>query len=296
MSDDYIAELVRKVRRIQITANRSVDDLMAGQYKSVFRGRGMEFEEVREYQPGDDIRSIDWNVTARTGDCYVKRFREERELTVLFVVDVSASAEFGSGARSKRELMTEIAGVLMFSALKNNDKVGLLTFAEHVQEFLPPRKGKSHVLHGIRKLISSEPRGDRTDLNEPLRFMSRVLKRRAVVFLFSDFLGELDDRVLSLAGRRHDLTAVTVTDVRERELPDAGFLVLRDAESGEEFEIDSSSPAVREAFRQRAFHREAYLDRRLQRARVDRLALDAQADCLEEIRRYFRLRERRQAH
>ncbi len=296
MPDDYIADLLRKVRRIQITANRSVNDLMAGQYKSVFRGRGMEFEEVREYQPGDDIRSIDWNVTARTGDCYVKRFREERELTVIFVVDISASGDFGSGQRSKRELITEIAAMLMFSALKNNDKVGVAPFAETVQEYLPPRKGKAHVLRSIRQLLSVQPTGDRTDLTAPLRFLNRVLKRRAVIFYFSDFLGPLDDRVLALTHRRHDVTAVTVADSREQELPNVGFLTLRDAESGRLFEVDTRSRLVRQSFRKAALAREARLEQRLKRLGVAQLALNPQGDYLESLHRYFRMRERRQSH
>ena len=293
MPDPYISELLRKVRRIQIVANRSVDDLMAGQYKSVFRGRGIEFEEVRQYQPGDDVRSIDWNVTARSGDCFIKRFREERELTVLFLADVSASGYFGSGLRSKRDLITEIAALLMFSALKNNDKVGLATFAEHVQDYLPPRKGKAHVLRSIRQLLAAGPQGQRTDLNSALKFVNRVQKRRAVIFLISDFLGTLDDQVLALTRRRHDLTAITIEDPRERASPDVGFLRVRDAESGRWIEIDTRSRKVRDAFARQAERRAQCLSERLKRVGVDQLALDCQTDYLDPLHRYFRMRELR---
>ena len=189
MAEQSVVEILKKVQRIQIVANRAVNDLFAGQYKSVFRGRGMEFDEVREYQPGDDIRTIDWNVTARTGNCFIKRFCEERELTVLFLVDVSASGAFGSTQQSKLELAVEIAALLMFSALKNNDKVGLIQFCDDVLDYLPPRKGKSHVLHIIRKLVGAQPVARDTNLDKALDFLNRVQKRRAVVFLMSDFLG-----------------------------------------------------------------------------------------------------------
>src|SRR3990172_7254096 len=191
MAEQSVAEILKKVQRIQIVANRAVNDLFAGQYKSVFRGRGMEFDEVRLYQPGDDIRTIDWNVTARTGDCFIKRYCEERELTVLFVVDVSASGIFGSTDHSKLDLVIEIAALLMFSALKNNDKVGLITFCDEVVEFIPARKGKGHVLRMIRQLVDVHPVARDTNIDGALEFLNRVQKRRAVVFLISDFLGEL---------------------------------------------------------------------------------------------------------
>ena len=231
MTTTNVAEIIRKVQQIQIVANRTVNDLFAGQYKSVFRGRGMEFDEVRQYQPGDDIRTIDWNVTARTGDCFIKRYCEERELTVLFLVDVSASGLFGSTRQSKLDLVIELAAMLMFSALKNNDKVGLVTFCDDVVEFIPPRKGKAHVLRMIRQLVDIDPIARDTNIQAALEFLNRVQKRRAVVFLVSDFLGDLPRKTLAISNRRHDLTAITVSDPREDELPDVGFVTLRDAET-----------------------------------------------------------------
>ena len=232
MSEQNISEILKKVQRIQIVANRTVNDLMAGQYKSVFRGRGMEFDEVREYQPGDDIRTIDWNVTARAGTPFIKRFCEERELTVLLLVDVSASGIFGSGEQSKMDLTVEVAAMLMFSALKNNDKVGLITFCDKVIDYFPPRKGKSNLLKLIRHLISAESAPRETNLAVALDYLNRVQKRRAVVFLMSDFLAPSARHTMTVANRRHDLIAVTVTDPREQSLADVGFITLKDAETG----------------------------------------------------------------
>lgn len=288
-----VAEILKKVQRIQIVANRTVNDLFAGQYRSVFRGRGMEFDEVREYQAGDDIRNIDWNVTARTGDCFVKRFCEERELTVLFVVDVSASGVFGTAEQSKLELVIELAAMLMFSALKNNDKVGLITFCDEVVEFIPPRKGKAHVLRLIRQLVDVHPVARDTNMSRALEFLNRVQKRSAVVFLISDFLGSQPRRTLAISNRRHDLTAITVTDPRESELPDVGFITLRDAETGEIVELDTRHARVRELFRQRAVLRRDELSQRLKKIGVDQLAVNTRDDYLVELRRFFTMRERR---
>ena len=288
-----VVEVLKKVLRIQIVANRTVNDLFAGQYKSVFRGRGMEFDEVRLYQPGDDIRSIDWNVTARTGECFIKRYSEERELTVLFVVDISASGVFGSIRRSKLDVVVELSALLMFSALKNNDKVGLITFCDDVIDFMPPRKGKSHVLRLIRHLVDVDPVARPTQLHRPLEFLNRVQKRRAVVFYASDFLGVLPLRLLGITHRRHDLTAVTVSDPRERELPKVGFLTLRDAETGEVTEVDTSNANLRQTFAQRAADRERTLTERLRRLGIDQLSVDAQSDYALMLRRFFAMRERR---
>jgi uncharacterized protein (DUF58 family) len=274
-------------------ANRTVNDLFAGQYKSVFRGRGMEFDEVREYQPGDDVRAIDWNVTARAGTPYIKRFCEERELTVLFLVDVSASGAFGSQDRSKLELVVEVAALLMFSALKNNDKVGLLLFCDQVLEYFPPRKGKQNVLHLIRELLSAEPVARHTDLDAALDFLNRVQKRRAVVFLISDFLGPLAQRTMAVANKRHDLTAITVTDPREHIIPDVGFISLEDAETGEIVELDTSHKAVRALFETRAAEQGAALSEALKKVGVDELPIDTAEDYLKSLRRFFFMRERR---
>ncbi len=288
-----VLDILKKVQRIQIVANRSVNDLLAGQYKSVFRGRGMEFDEVREYQPGDDVRSIDWNVTARAGAPFIKRFCEERELTVLLLVDVSASGAFGSTDRSKLDLVVEMSAMLMFSALKNNDKVGLLTFCDDVLDYFPPRKGKANVLRLIRQLVAAEPVARPTDLAAALDYLNRVQKRRAVVFLISDFQAPDARDALAAANRRHDLVAVTVGDPRERSLPDVGFISLRDAETGELVEVDTRHPRVRELFRAEAAEREAKLADRLKKAGVDRLPIGTGEDYQKALRRFFRMRERR---
>jgi uncharacterized protein (DUF58 family) len=284
---------LKKVQRIQIVANRTVNDLMAGQYKSVFRGRGMEFDEVREYQPGDDIRTIDWNVTARTGTPFIKRFCEERELTVMLLADVSASGAFGSGDQSKLDLVVEVAAMLMFSALKNNDKVGLLTFCDTVLDYFPPRKGKSNVLKLIRQLVAAEPVPRSTNLESAIDYLNRVQKRRSVVFLLSDFLAPAARHALSVANRRHDLVAVTVEDSRERELPDVGFITLEDAETGEIVELDARHPQVRALFRAEADSREQKLADSFKKSGIDRLALRTDGDYQKSFRRFFHMRERR---
>lgn len=282
-----------KVRRLQIVANRCVDDLLAGQYKSVFRGRGMEFNEVRQYQPGDDIRDIDWNVTARTGEPFIKRYCEERELTILFLVDISASGVFGSTDKSKLDAMIEVVSVLMFSALKNNDKIGMITFADNVIEYLPPRKGKSYTLSMIQKLVTITPVRRETNVSSALEFMSKVLKRRAVAFLISDLDGELSQKAVTVANRRHDLVALRVNDRREYELPDVGFITLEDAETGEILELDARSKAVRELFAQNAQRRDEKINDLLRRSNVDQLKLNTQSDSIDELRRFFDMRERR---
>ncbi len=293
MAEQSVADILKKVQRIQIVANRSVNDLLAGQYKSVFRGRGMEFDEVREYQPGDDVRTIDWNVTARAGAPFIKRFSEERELTVLFLVDISASGAFGSGEQSKLELVVEMAALLMVSALKNNDKVGLVTFCDDVLGFFPPRKGKSNVLRLIRELVAADPVARDTNLDRALEFLNRVQKRRAVVFMISDFLADSAQHALLVSNKRHDLIAVTVTDPRERSLPDVGFISLMDAETGEIVEVDTHHPRVRALFETRASGRDATLSDELKRGGVDELAVSTSEPYATSLRRFFRAREKR---
>jgi uncharacterized protein (DUF58 family) len=288
-----VAEILKKVQRIQIVANRAVNDLFAGQYQSVFRGRGMEFDEVREYQPGDDVRTIDWNVTARAGAPFIKRFCEERELTVLFLVDVSASGAFGSRDRSKLEMVVEVAALLMFSALKNNDKVGLVLFCDEVLEYFPPRKGKQNVLHLIRQLLAADPVARNTDLEAALDFLSQVQKRRCVVFLISDFLGPSARQALAVANKRHDLVAITVADPREHIIPDVGFISLKDAETGETVELDTSHPRVRALFETRAAERTQNLTEELKKVGVDELPINTGEDYLKSLRRFFYMRERR---
>ncbi|MFH0946750.1 MAG: DUF58 domain-containing protein [Planctomycetota bacterium] len=253
----------------------------------------MEFDEVREYQPGDEVRDIDWNVTARSGVPFVKRYREERELTVLFLVDISASGAFGSLDRSKMELAVEVTALLMFSALKNNDKVGLLLFCDEVLKYLPPRKGKASVLRFIRELVAARPVARETRVDRALEFLNRVQRRKAVVFLISDFLGSHDERQLMVANSRHDLVAITVGDPREMSIPDVGFVKLKDAETGEIMELDTAHRRVRELFASGAAKRRDQLTSDLRRMAVDELPIRTDESYVTSMRRFFRMRERR---
>jgi len=288
-------EILDKVHRIEIQAGRLVDDLFAGEYHSVFKGHGMEFAEVREYQPGDDVRAIDWNVTARAGSKpFIKIFDEARELTVILVVDASASGAFGSGARMKGEVAVEISALLAFSAIRNNDRVGLLIFTDEVEVFVPPKKGRRHVLRVIRELLYHRPRGRRTSIATALETLDRVVRRHAVVFVISDFIDEGYERALQRASRRHDVIAVSIEDPREGSLPDVGFLALHDAESGQQLVIDSSDEAVRQAFARRwqiAVTRRTRIFRRLA---VDEVRIDAASgDYVEPLARFFKGRMHR---
>jgi uncharacterized protein (DUF58 family) len=293
VAEQSVAEILKKVQRIQIVASRMVNDLFAGQYQSVFRGRGMEFDEVREYQPGDDVRNIDWNVTARSGTPYIKRFSEERELTITFLVDVSASGAFGSVDRSKLEIVVEVAAMLMFSALKNNDKVGLLFFCDEVVRYFPPVKGKANVLRFIRELLAAKPVPRDTDLEAALQYLNRVQKKRAVVFLISDFIGAEASRTMAVANRRHDLIVLTVSDPRERVLPDVGFVRLRDAETGEVVEVDTRSSGVRSLFESRSTADSEALSAEFKKIGVDELSIDTGEDYLKSLRRFFTMRAKR---
>ncbi|MDX9755201.1 MAG: DUF58 domain-containing protein, partial [bacterium] len=245
-------ELISQIRRIEIRTNRLVNDVLAGEYHSVFKGRGVEFEEVREYQAGDDIRTIDWNVTARMGQPFVKRYREERELTVMLLVDASSSSLFGTTEKMKGELAVELSALLAFSAIKNNDRVGLMLFTNTIEKYIPPKKGKNHVLRLIRELLLFEPKGGSTDINAALEFLGKVLKRKSVVFLLSDFMTENYHEALRITNQRHDLITISITDPREVEMPPIGFLELQDAETGEIIVIDTYDPAVRSHFAQEA--------------------------------------------
>src|SRR5438094_565159 len=248
-------EVIRQVRRLQLRARRAVEDLLGGEYHSVFKGTGIAFEEVREYQPGDDIRTIDWNVTARMGHPFIKRFVEERELTVMLLIDCSASNQFGTFLQQKREVAAELAAVLAFSAISNNDRVGLVAFTDKVERFVPPRKGTRHVLRLIRDVLFFQPRRRGTSIREGLDYVNRVLHRRTIVFLLSDFLDRGFESALKRTGRRHDLIAVHITDPREQELPPVGLLDLEDAETGERLLLDTGSRQVREAFARNARQR-----------------------------------------
>ena len=282
-------EILDKVHRIEIQAGRLVDDLFAGEYHSVFKGHGMEFAEVREYQPGDDVRTIDWNVTARSGGKpFVKIYDEERELTVILVVDASASGAFGSGMRMKGEVAVEISALLAFSAIRNNDRVGLLIFTDEVEVFIPPKKGRRHVLRVIRELLYHRPKGRRTSIATALETLDRVVRRHAVVFVISDFIDDGYDRALQRANRRHDVIAISVEDPREGDLPDIGFLALHDAESGQQVIVDSADEGVRQAFSEHWQSAVARRTRTFRRLAIDEVRIDAASgDYVEPLARFF---------
>ena len=287
------AAILKKIRRLELRTRRLVDSAFGGQYHSVFKGRGMNFEDVRAYNPGDEVRFIDRNVTARTGDLHVKNFTEERELTVVLVVDVSASGAFGSVSQSKRELAAEVASVLAFSAVGNRDKVGLLLFTDTVELFLPPQKGRGHVLRIIREVLFYQPKGRRTDVAAALEYLNKVVSRRAVVFLLSDFQSADFSRPLSVTSQRHDLVAVPVIDPLEEELPDVGRVSLEDAETGAIYEVNTSDRRVRAAFVNAVATRRQTLASLLRRARVDAITLRTDTDYLPAMRAFFQQRARR---
>jgi uncharacterized protein (DUF58 family) len=289
------AEILKKIRALEIKTKGLVQTVFAGDYHSVFKGRGMNFEDVREYQPGDEIRAIDWNVTARLGTAFVKKFTEERELTVVLVVDVSASGNFGSVAQSKRELAAEVACLLAFSAIRNNDKVGLLLFSDRVELFIPPKKGRSHTLRIIREILFFEPAGRGTAPALALDYLNKVVTRRAVVFFVSDFQTGDFSRELSVSGRRHDFIAVYIQDQREEVLPNVGIITLEDAETGEQIEVNTADRTTRARFSALAETRRAELNRTLRRSRIDAILLRTDEDYLPALRSFFKQRERRLA-
>lgn len=312
LSAEQTREILEKVRHIEIRTARLARETFAGQYHSVFKGRGMDFEEVREYVPGDEVRAIDWNVTARTGKPFVKKFREERELTIVLLVDLSASGHFGSTVQSKRELAAEVASVLAFAAIRNNDKVGLILFTDEVEQYVPPRKGRSHVLRVVREILFFAARRRGTDVVRALEYANHVLKRRSVVFLLSDFLvpgrspaggpgagsapasaANTLRRTLEITGRRHDLVGVVVDDPREAELPDVGRVVLEDAESGEQIEVDTHDARVRQRFAEGAQARRANVLQTLRSAGIDTLELSTALPYLSALLRFFQRRAAR---
>ena len=286
-------EVMQQIRRIQIRTSHMVNDILAGQYESVFKGQGMEFREVREYVPGDDIRMIDWNVTARTGVPHVKLLAEERELPVMLMVDASGSERFGSAGRLKHELAAELCAVLAFSAIQNNDKVGLIIFTDGVELYVPPSKGRKHVLRVIREVLYFEPRGRGTNIPGALHFLNGVTKRRAVTFLVSDFMAEDYEVPLRVANQRHDVIAVYVSDVREEYLPDVGLVAVQDAETGRETLVDTSARSVREGYARAAAKREKVRDEIFRRTGVDAIRVRTDQSYVNEIYRFFRMRERR---
>lgn len=289
------AEILKKVRRIEIRTNRLVNESLAGEYHSVFKGRGMEFSEVREYQFGDDIRTIDWNVTSRMGHPYVKKHVEERELTVILLVDFSASGQFGTRRQFKREIEAEICAILAFSAIKNSDRVGLIAFTDRIEKFLRPRKGKDHVLRVIREVLYFQPRGRATDLGMALQYMYKTITKRSVVFVISDFMSADYAQPLRVAARKHDLIAVTVTDPREEEIPPVGLVELEDAESGQSTLVDSSDRHTREMFRRWAQERRAGREALFRAVGVDALELHTDRPYDVPLVRFFHRRARRMA-
>jgi len=272
-----------------------VNEVFSGEYHSVFKGRGMEFSEVREYQVGDDIRIIDWNVSARMGHPFVKIFEEERELTVMLLVDVSSSSNFGTFRQMKGEIAAELCAVLAFSAIKNNDKVGLIIFSDKIEKFIPPRKGRSHVLRVIREILYFKPEDLRTDLNVALEFLSKVIKRRSIVFLISDFLTANYQKALQVANKKHDIIAIEITDPREVEIPNIGFIELEDAESGEAILVDSSSPQVRGTFYSKSQSGREERSRYFKSIGLDNINIFTDKSYVEPIIRFFRMRARRLA-
>ncbi len=286
-------ELIRKIRRIEIRTNRMVNDVLAGEYHSVFKGRGVEFEEVREYMHGDDIRTIDWNVTARMGSPYVKRYREERELTVMLVVDASSSSLFGTAEKMKGELAVELSAVLAFSAIKNNDRVGLVLFTDRVEKFIPPKKGKKHVLRLIRELLMFQPAGGSTDIKSAMDFLGKILTRKTVVFLLSDFLNAGYEDTLRMMNNRHDLITISITDPREIEMPPIGFLELQDAETGEIVIIDTYDAKIRQRLADTASADLDRMTKTFKRMRVDHVPVRTDRPYIDPLVRFFQQRARR---
>ncbi len=286
-------ELLRQIRRIEVRTRRTVNDLLAGQYESVFRGAGLAFDEVREYQPGDEVRTIDWNVTARTGHPYVKRYREEREQTVILAVDASASQAFGTTGRRKNEVAAELTALVAFSAMKNNDKVGVLLFTDRVEHFVPVAKGTAHALRLIRDVLCFTPRGRGTSIPAALAYLRRVTHRRAVVFLVSDFIGSDYARSLRTSARGHDLVAVRLVDPREQRLPRGTLVELEDAETGDRFTMDTGSAAYRAAYARAAETRAEQFEQLCRAAGVDTVEIRTDAPFADPLIRFFRRRARR---
>lgn len=286
-------EILQKVRKIEIRTKGMVNNLFGGEYQSAFKGRGMEFSEVREYTYGDDIRQIDWNVTARTGDPFIKQFEEEREQTLMLCVDISPSGLFGSKNQSKMELSIEICAVLAFSAIKNGDKVGLVLFTDEIEKVIPPKKGRLHVLRLIRELLTTEPQGTGTDLSEALSYVNRLLNRRAIVILASDFQDENYDRQMKITSRKHDLVNIFINDKLEDELPDLGLVPLKDAETGQEVLVDTSSKKVRQEYQKKREVAKKKLRNHFLRMKIDTIELETNESYTRPLMTFFRRRMHR---
>ncbi len=286
-------ELIKKIRKIQLRTSHKVDEMLSGSWHSAFKGRGIEFEEVRPYQVGDDVRAIDWNVTARSDQPFIKLFREERELAVMLLVDLSGSQQFGTNRQTKRELVAELGATIAMSAIKNNDRVGLTLYSDEIEKSIPARKGSRHVLRLIRELLYCDPIGNGTDIRKAIEHLNRTNKRRTVVFLVSDFLDEGYESVLRVARRKHDIIPIVVNDRREAELPNMGLVRLQDEESGEIITVDTSSRKNRELFSQLFEMQNSDLDSMFKRLRLTPIHLQTGQDIVEPLRRYFHKRERR---
>ncbi len=286
-------ELFSKIKYIDITTSRLVDSVFAGEYHSVFKGKGIEFDEVREYVPGDDIRDIDWNVTAKTGIPHTKRFVEARELTVVFMIDVSASEYFGSKARSKSEIIAEICALLAFSAIKNNDRVGVLFFSDRVEKFITPQKGKRHVLRVIREILDFKPKGKKTDLNVALRALNDIMTKKSTVFLFSDFFDQGFEKLLKISHRKHDMVGVVVHDLRETDFPGLGFLEIEDIETGQRVTMNSSNRGFRKRFSKISTERRNELQRTFDSMRMDHIHIRSDESYTEPLIQFFRQRAKR---
>jgi uncharacterized protein (DUF58 family) len=287
-------ETLKKLRKIEIRTSRLANDQLAGSYHSVFKGRGMTFSEVRQYQPGDDVRFIDWNVSARFDDVFIKLFTEEREMTVMLLVDMSASQRFGSVARPKLETAAEVASLLAFSAIKNNDRVGLILFTDRVEKLIPPKKGKGHVLHVVTEILDAKPEHTGTNLEEALHLLGNVSRRRSVAFVVSDFMTEGYEHALRVAGRRHDLIPIQIVDPREEQLPDVGIALFEDLESGQLVEVDTGDPRVREAYQLQAAKDRARREQMFKKLKLDAVTVRTDRSYVEPIANLFRLRQKRQ--
>ncbi|NND95466.1 MAG: DUF58 domain-containing protein [Flavobacteriales bacterium] len=290
ISQSDTTDLLKRVRRIELRTRRQSNQLFSGEYHSAFKGRGMAFSEVREYSPGDEIRIIDWNVTARTGIPHVKVFEEERELTVMLLIDVSASDDFGTQAMSKRDMITEISAVLSFSAIQNNDKVGVIFFSDKVEKFIPPKKGRSHILQIIRTLLDFKPESSGTDIAEALRYLNNVVKKRSIAFVLSDFMDEGYLNPLKIAGRRHDCIGLQISDRREMELPNIGLALFKDEETGTEKWVDTSSKKVRDRYSKKAQDYQIKLKESFKKAGVDYEQVFTDSDYIAPLMKLFKRR------
>jgi uncharacterized protein (DUF58 family) len=286
-------EILKKIQQIQIHTRRLVNEAFVGEYHSVFKGRGMEFDEVREYQPGDEIRTIDWNVTARMGRPFIKRYVEERELTVMLLVDVSASGNFGSIKHLKNEVATEICAILALSAIKNNDKVGMIMFTDKIEKFIPPKKGPKHVLRVIRELLCAQPTGKGTNISVALEYLNKITHRRTISFIVSDFIANDYAHALRIANKKHDMITITIVDPREQELPNVGFIELRDAESDEILLLDTADSLARKEFGVLNNRRSQERSRLFRSMGVDEIVINTNRHHVEPIVRFFRMREKR---